>query len=139
MQGPTLTLGLILLYTGLTGKPVETYKLYMMCVGADITNFTCTNGTVCAGDTVKCYCSTSSGTIQWNITSNQVSRPAEAIISISPNICDVEDKGYTFICYNEIQNTSQLSFMLNHSQTVHINCSDAQEPGYQITTITDAG
>ena len=111
----------------------------MMCVGADITNFTCTNGTVCAGDTVECYCSTRSGAIQWNITSNQASGPAGAIISISANICGVEDKGYTFTCYNESLNTSQLSFMLNHSQTVHINCSDAQEPDNQSTTITDAG
>ena len=140
MQGPTLILGLILLYTGLTGKPVETYKLYMMCVGADIANITCTNGTVCAGDTVECYCSTRSGTIQWNITSNQASRSAGAIISTRTNsTCYVNNKGYTFTCYNESRNTSQLSFKLNHSETVHINCSDANEPGNQNKTITDAG
>ena len=52
MQGSTLTLGLILLYTGLTSKPLETYKLYMMCVGAVVTHFNCTNGTVCAGGSV---------------------------------------------------------------------------------------
>ena len=28
----------------------------MMCVGAVVTDFTCTNGTVCAGDIVECYC-----------------------------------------------------------------------------------
>ena len=110
-----------------------------MCVGAIVTNFTCTSSTVCAGDTVECICSTSSGAIHWKITSNQASRSAGAIISIIANICGIEDKGYTFTCYNESQNTSQLSFKLNHSETVHINCSDANEPDNQNTTITDEG
>ena len=111
-----------------------------MCVGAVVTDFTCTNGTVCAGDTVECICSTSSGTIEWNIISNQASGSAGAIISTRINsTCYVNNKGYTFTCYNESLNTSQLSFKLNHSETVHINCSDANEPDNQNTTITDAG
>ena len=109
-----------------------------MCVGAIVTNFTCTNGTVCAGDTVECICSTRSGVIYWSITSNEASE-VNATISNNTNNCYEEKKGYTFTCHNEILNTSQLSFMLNHSQTVHIECSNGNELDNRSTTITDAG
>ena len=108
----------------------------MMCVGAVVTDFTCTSGTVCAGDTVECICSTSSGAIHWDITSNQVSDVEFTIHSYNPY---VEDKGYTFIYYNESLNTSQLSFKLNHSETVHIECSNGNELDNRSITITDAG
>ena len=106
-----------------------------MCVGAVVTDFTCASGTVCAGDTVECICSTSSGAIHWNITSNQASDVKSTIHSYNPY---VEDKGYTFT-YNESLKTSQLSFMLNHSETVHIECSNGNELDNRSITITDAG
>ena len=36
-----------------------------------VTDFRCTNGSVCAGDTVECTCTTSTGTLEWFITSNE--------------------------------------------------------------------
>ena len=86
---------------------------------------------------MECICSTSSGVIVWNITWNQASESAGAIISNST--CYVAKKGYTFTCYNESLKTSQLSFMLNHSETVHIECSNGNELDNRSITITDAG
>ena len=115
-----------------------------MCVGADVTGFTCTkstnanactNGTVCAGDTVECICSTSSGVIVWNIISNQAPEVKETIHSHN---CNAVNGSYTFTC-NKSLNTSQLSFKLSHSETVHIKCSNGNEMDNRITTITDAG
>ena len=106
-----------------------------MCVGAVVTNFTCTSGTVCAGDTVECICSTSSGTMDWKIKSNQAPEVNETINSIN---CNPVNGPYTFTC-NESLKTSQLSFMLNHSQTVHIECSNGNELDNRSTTITDSG
>ena len=94
---------------------------------------------MCAGDTVECICSTSSGVIHWNIKSNQASDTVGAIISNNTDNCYVEKKGYTFTCYNESPDTSQLSFKLNHSETVHIECSNGNELDNRSITITDAG
>ena len=91
---------------------------------------------MCAGDTVECICSTSSGAIHWNIISNQASDVKFTIHSYNPY---VEDKGYTFTYYNESLNTSQLIFKLNHSETVHIECSNGNELDNRSITITDAG
>ena len=91
---------------------------------------------MCAGDTVECSCSTSSGAIHWNIISNQASDVKFTIHSYNPY---VEDKGYTFTYYNESLNTSQLIFKLNHSETVHIECSNGNELDNRSITITDAG
>ena len=108
-----------------------------MHAGAVVTHFNCTEGPLCAGDIVECNCSTSSGTMHWQIISNQASKPVVAIISDAT--CFVEEEGYTFTCDNESLNTSQLSFNLNHSETVHIECSNGNELDNQSTTITDAG
>ena len=107
----------------------------MMCVGAVVTDFTCTSSTACAGDTVECICSTSSGVIVWNITSNQAPEVNETIHSVN---CNAVNGPYTFTC-NESLKTSQLSFTLNPSETVHIKCLAGNKPDNRITTITDAG
>ena len=142
MQGSTLTLGLILIYTGLTGKPLETYKLYMMCVGAVVTHFNCTNGTVCAGDQVECICSTNSGALDWKI-SERDDNNGTWILLFTVNFNKFSNNktnrnGYNFD-FNKTLNTSTLTFTLNQSEAILIECANGAETDKENATITDSG
>ena len=142
MQGSTLTLGLILLYTGLTGKPLETYQLYMMCVGAVVTHFNCTNGTVCAGEQVECICSTNSGALDWNIrkknVDNETWSPLQPVNFNKFSNNKTTRNGYNFV-FNKTLNTSTLTFTLNQSETIFIECANGAETHKENDTITDSG
>ena len=141
MQGPTLTLELILLYTGLTGEPLETliYKLHidLMCVGALVTRFDCTNETLYPGATVKCTCSTSSGALDWNINDTDT----ETSISVTFNRFDFNNKtrqGFNFAFFTTL-NTSTLTFTLNQSEIIFIECANGNEADRKNVTVTDSG
>ena len=137
MQGSTLTLGLILLYTGLTGKPLQTYKLHM-CVGAVITDFNCTDGPLCAGDRVECNCSTSTGVLDWNVRERDDDNDTWTVNFNQVSNTNTTMNGYNFV-FNKTLSTSTLTFTLNQSETIFIECANGEETHKENDTITDSG
>ncbi|XP_019855745.1 PREDICTED: uncharacterized protein LOC109584429 isoform X5 [Amphimedon queenslandica] len=131
IMASALLLGLILVCTGITD-------------GA-ITNFTCTDGPVCAGDRIECSCTTDTGTLEWFVKYSPVeSLMWNQIPQVSFHAMNTEDKefyGYNFTfntTYTGL-NTSILTFNLNHSQSVLIECANGQETDKMNTTVTDLG
>ena len=99
-----------------------------------VTDFTCTNGSVCAGDTVECTCTTSTGTLEWFITSNEegaaYNQTEEHDIHVPFVRFHVNDTvqmyGHNFT-FNDNLNTSRLVFKLNQSESVIIECANGHD------------
>ena len=111
-----------------------------------VTDFRCTNGSVCAGDTVECTCTTSTGILSWLITSNEegavYNQTEEHDIrvtfyrAIPKNTEQMYGHNFTF---NDNLNTSRLIFKLNQSESVHIECANGDDGDNVSTTVADAG
>ena len=111
-----------------------------------VTDFRCTNGSVCARDTVECTCTTSTGTLEWFITSNEegaVYNQTEehdievTFVRIYANDT-VQMYGHNFT-FNDNLNTSRLIFKLNQSESVLIKCANGHDGDNASTTVTDSG
>uniref|UniRef100_A0A1X7U7U2 Fibronectin type-III domain-containing protein n=1 Tax=Amphimedon queenslandica TaxID=400682 RepID=A0A1X7U7U2_AMPQE len=124
---------------------VELILLYSGLGDCAITNFQCTDGPVCAGDRIECSCTTDTGTLEWFVKYSPVeSLMWNQIPQVSFHAMNTEDKefyGYNFTfntTYTGL-NTSILTFNLNHSQSVLIECANGQETDKMNTTVTDLG
>ncbi|XP_019859920.1 PREDICTED: uncharacterized protein LOC109588184 [Amphimedon queenslandica] len=131
MMASALLLGLILVCIGMTD-------------GA-ITNFTCTDGPVCAGDRIECNCTTDTGTLEWSISYSLVDTSMwSQILSVLFNKAKTNEEyhyGYDFTfntTYTGL-NTSILTFNLNHSESVLIECANGNVTHEMNTIVTDLG
>ena len=113
-----------------------------MCVGAVVNHFTCTNGTVCAGDQVECICSTSSGALDWNINErdgdNKTWSPLPTVNFNQGSHTTTTRNGYNFV-FDKTLSASTLTFTLNQSKTIFIECANGAETHKENATITDSG
>ena len=140
---------LILLYSGLAGKTLKTLDdntHYTFYTDGAITNFQCTDGSVCAGDKIECSCTTDTSTLEWNISSSPVDPLMwSRILSVSFNKATTKDEEYYYdynFTYNTNYtglNTSILTFNLNQSESVLIECANGDETDKMNTTVTDSG
>ncbi|XP_019861803.1 PREDICTED: uncharacterized protein LOC109590329 [Amphimedon queenslandica] len=124
--------------------------LILVCIGLTncaITNFQCTDGPVCAGDRIECSCTTDTGALVWSISYRL--RPVESlmwnqILEVLFHTMNTEDKefyGYNFTfntTYTGL-NTSILTFNLNHSESVLVECANGDEIHKMNKTVTDSG
>uniref|UniRef100_A0A1X7SYZ1 Uncharacterized protein n=1 Tax=Amphimedon queenslandica TaxID=400682 RepID=A0A1X7SYZ1_AMPQE len=90
-----------------------------------VSDFQCTNGSVCAGGRVECNCTTSSGAIDWTISYRELGSSNQSWIHIPTvhlhaYLMSDEKHGYNFTKLNK---SSILSFYLNAS----IVCRDGNE------------
>ncbi|XP_019860395.1 PREDICTED: uncharacterized protein LOC109588718 [Amphimedon queenslandica] len=124
---------------------VELILLYSGLADGVITNFQCTDGPVCAGDRIECRCTTNTGTLEWFISYSPV-EPLKwnpiPVVSFFKNRTKPEGYyGYNFTfntTYTGL-NTSILTFNLNHSESVLIECANGNEIDKMNTTVTDSG
>ena len=91
-----------------------------------MTEFECTDGSVCANDRVECNCTTSSGAIDWTISYRVLGSINQSWIHIPTvhlhaSLSFDEKHGYNFTKLNE---SSTLSFYLNGSENISIVCRD---------------
>ncbi|XP_019863310.1 PREDICTED: uncharacterized protein LOC109592254, partial [Amphimedon queenslandica] len=131
IMASALLLGLILVCTGITD-------------GA-ITNFTCTDGPVCARDRIECSCTSNSGILDWFISYRHIDHVMwNQILSVLFNKATTNEEyhyGYNFTfntTYTGL-NTSILTFNLNQSESVHIECANGNVTDKMNTTVTDSG
>ena len=139
---------LILLCSGLASKLLKLFydnTHYSFYTDGRITNFHCTNESVCAGDTIECSCTANSGILEWNISYSEV-KPLiwNPISNIHFNKATTEDKRYygynfTFNTTYTGLNTSILTFYLNQSESVLIECADSNDGNKKNTKVTDLG
>ncbi|XP_019860394.1 PREDICTED: uncharacterized protein LOC109588717 [Amphimedon queenslandica] len=124
---------------------VELILLYSGLADGVITNFQCTDGPVCAGDSIECRCTTDTGTLEWFISYSLV-EPLKwnliPVVSFFRN--KTESEGYygynfTFNTTYTGLNTSILTFNLNHSESVLIECANGEVIHKMNTTVTDLG
>ena len=113
-----------------------------MCTGAVVNHFTCTNGTVCAGDQVECICSTSSGALDWNISERDGDNKTWTLL-FNVTFHQVSEttktrNGYNAV-FNKTLNASTLNFTLNRSEAILIECADANETDKKNDIITNSG
>uniref|UniRef100_A0A1X7TF08 Fibronectin type-III domain-containing protein n=1 Tax=Amphimedon queenslandica TaxID=400682 RepID=A0A1X7TF08_AMPQE len=122
---------------------VELILLYSGLADGVITNFQCTDGPVCAGDSIECRCTTDTGTLEWFISYSLV-EPLKwnliPVVSFFRN--KTESEGYygynfTFNTTYTGLNTSILTFNLNHSESVLIECANGEVIHKMNTTVTD--
>uniref|UniRef100_A0A1X7TVY0 Fibronectin type-III domain-containing protein n=1 Tax=Amphimedon queenslandica TaxID=400682 RepID=A0A1X7TVY0_AMPQE len=107
-----------------------------------ITNFQCTDEPVCAGDRIECNCTTDTGALVWFVNYSAIEplmwNQIDDVIYHVGKTKDEEDNGYYFT-YNISLNTSILTFNLNESEIVRIECADGQDDNNKNATITDLG
>ena len=113
-----------------------------MCTGAVVNHFTCTNGTVCAGDQVECICSTSSGALEWNVSeradNNEMWIPRFNVTFHQGFDNTTTRNGYNAV-FNKTSKASTLNFTLNRSEAILIECADANETDKKNDIITNSG
>ena len=98
----------------------------MLCTIYTICSWCCSE-IVCAGNTIKCNCTTSTGTVEWNISkralgfSDQIWEPVTEVNfnKSTPNFENIYGYNFTF---NQNLNTSGLTFNSNSSEDVLIVC-----------------
>uniref|UniRef100_A0A1X7TFB5 Fibronectin type-III domain-containing protein n=1 Tax=Amphimedon queenslandica TaxID=400682 RepID=A0A1X7TFB5_AMPQE len=124
---------------------VELILLYSGLADGAITNFTCTDGPVCAGDRIECNCTTDTGTLEWSISYSLVDTSMwSQILSVLFNKAKTNEEyhyGYDFTfntTYTGL-NTSILTFNLNHSESVLIECANGNVTHEMNTIVTDLG
>ena len=113
-------------------------------IGGEVTEFQCTNGSVCAGDRVECNCTTSAGVLDWTISYRVLGSSNQSWIHVKNinfykcrNDSTIEYEGYTFT--DNPDNSSSLTFYLNASESVLILCQDGHEVDNETAIITDTG
>ena len=113
-------------------------------IGGEVTEFPCTNGSVCAGDRVECNCTTSAGVLDWTISyrvlgsSNQSWIHVQTInFNAATNGSTIECEGYTFT--DNPDKSSKLTFHLNSSISILTVCQDGDEVDNKTEIITDTG
>ena len=113
-----------------------------MHAGAIVTHFNCTEGPLCAGDIVECNCSTSSGTLEWNVSERADNNETWTLLfNVTFHRVSETTKtrnGYNAV-FNKTLNASTLNFTLNQSEAILIECADANETDKKNDTITDSG
>ncbi|XP_019862558.1 PREDICTED: uncharacterized protein LOC109591228 [Amphimedon queenslandica] len=129
MMASALLLGLILVCIGLTSGIV--------------THFQCTNGSVCARDTVECNCTTNTGAIDWTISYRVLGSCNQSWIPVTKVNLNIfhnsfKEYGYNFT-YNESDNSSRLTFHLNASESINVVCKNGNVNDNRTTNITDSG
>ena len=114
-------------------------------IGGEVTEFQCTNGSVCAGDRVECNCTTSAGAIHWTISYRVLGSSNPSLIHVktinfnkAKNDSTIECEGYTFN-YDPDDNSSRLTFHLNASVSILVLCQDRHEVDNETAIITDTG
>ena len=114
-------------------------------IGGEVTEFQCTNGSVCAGDRVECNCTTSAGVLDWMISYRVLGSSNQSWINVKTinfnkgrNDSTIECEGYTFN-YDPDDNSSRLTFHLNASESILILCQDGHEVDNVTAIITDIG
>ncbi|XP_019862409.1 PREDICTED: uncharacterized protein LOC109591039, partial [Amphimedon queenslandica] len=124
---------------------VELILLYSGLGDGIITDFQCTDGPVCARDRVKCRCTSDTGTLDWFICYGPVDHVMwSQNLSVSFNKATANEEyhyGYNFTfntTYTGL-NTSILTFNLNHSESVRIECANGDYGDKMNTTVTDLG
>ena len=111
------------------------------------------NGTD-VGNLIHCRCYTSTPALQWKIaTSNcSIDFKFSASSNIDCNECPCTNKTPTGncrddvienlqlqVCYNYTMNTSNVSFIVNKTEEVHIICLNGQGPDIENCTVKDPG
>ena len=112
-----------------------------MCVVGYIVN--AFNETICAGNTVNCNCTTSTGTVEWNISkralgfSEQIWEPVTKVNfdKFTPNFENIYGYNFTF---NQNLNISGLTFNLNSSEDVLIVCASRNKEDNKGAVITNS-
>ncbi|XP_019860397.1 PREDICTED: uncharacterized protein LOC109588721 [Amphimedon queenslandica] len=124
---------------------VELILLYSGLGDGAFTNFQCTDGPVCAGDKIECSCTTDTGALDWFISYSPVDTSMwSPILSVSFNKATTNEEyyyGYNFkfnTTYTGL-NTSILTFNLNHSESVRIECANGDYGDKMNTKVTDLG
>uniref|UniRef100_A0A1X7TCA9 Fibronectin type-III domain-containing protein n=1 Tax=Amphimedon queenslandica TaxID=400682 RepID=A0A1X7TCA9_AMPQE len=137
---PVMLLNTVALLLG-----VELILLYSGLGDGAFTNFQCTDGPVCAGDKIECSCTTDTGALDWFISYSPVDTSMwSPILSVSFNKATTNEEyyyGYNFkfnTTYTGL-NTSILTFNLNHSESVRIECANGDYGDKMNTKVTDLG
>ena len=108
-----------------------------------MTEFECTDGSVCANNRVECNCMTSTGAIDWTISYRVLGSSNQSWIPVTEvNLhrfhISAEEYGYNFT-YNESNKSSRLTFHLNASEIICIVCKNGAVNDSRNTTIPDLG
>ena len=112
-----------------------------MHAGAVVTHFNCTEGPLCAGDIVECNCSTSSGTLEWNVSERADDNETLTLlftVILHQYFNTTTMNGYNAV-FNKTLKASTLNFTLNQSEAILIECADGQDGDKDNATITDSG
>ena len=110
----------------------------VLCIGAVVEDFNCNeacNGT-CVGNLVKCYCETSTPQLNWDITTFNGTR-IERFEFIGDDNCAI--KGGFQATYDNMLNSSNLTFTVNETAALRIKCSNGLNPGSKNCTVKDPG
>ena len=87
---------------------------------------------------MECNCSTSSGTLEWNVSEKADNNETWTVIFSRGFDSTTTMNGYNFV-FNKTLTTSTLNFTLNQSEAVLIECKDGQDADKEDATITDSG